>query len=211
MYLFYRSVRLRMTDVRDQLTWATAITEKVNHISETPVSLWTSVFSPGSGTLTWTTFADSLAVLEANNDKLLVDNSYLDLVDQAGKWDSGQAIDDGLLQYVVAPEQADQPPAYTTVVRATLAPGHYARGVEVGIEIAARAKHANGAHTSFASAMTGAYGEVSWLTGFDSIEAMEEAQQKLGGDMSFVSYIDSDASEAYLPGATTQTIYRRII
>ena len=211
MYLFYRSARLRTTDVREQLAWAGAITEKVNHISETPVSLWSTVFSPASGTLTWTTFADSLAVLEANNDKLVVDSGYLDLVDQAGKWDAGQPIDDGLLQYLVEPEQGDQPPAYVTAVRATLAPHQFIRGIEVGIEIAARVKAANGIHTSFATSMTGGYGEVAWLTGFESIEQLESSEHKLNADANFLSYIDSDASDVYLAGVTTQTVYRRII
>lgn len=211
MYLFHRSIRLRPADIREQLAWATSLTEKVNQITEMPVSLWTSVFSPGSGTLTWTAFADSLAVLEASNDKLVVDGAYLDLVEQAAKWDSGQPMDDGLLQYLVAPEQRDQPPAYTSVVRATLAPGQYARGVEVGAEIAVRATRANGVHTTFATAMTGAYGEVAWLSGFDSVEQLEDAQRKLGGDQGFVSYIDSDASAVFLPGATTQMLYRRIV
>jgi hypothetical protein len=71
MYLFTRSARLGPGNLQDQLAWSFNITEKVNQISELDVGLWTTVFSPGLGTLVWTANCDDLAILEAPDDKLM--------------------------------------------------------------------------------------------------------------------------------------------
>lgn len=211
MYLFYRSVRLAPGSLREQMAWATTITEKVNQIGDSPVNLWSTTFSPGSGTLAWTMFAEHLDSLEATNDKLLVDNAYLDLVEQAAKWDSGDPIEDGLLQFVLAAEPSGEPPAYSSVVRATLAPGSFTTGVAIGVEIAKRAEQASGVSVDFAIATTGAYGGVAWMAGYESIAQMEQASQKLNSDPGFAAYLDKEAKTAYLAGASTQTVYRRIV
>ncbi len=211
MYLFYRSARMGAGDIREQMSWATKVTEKVNQISETPVTLWTSVFSPGQGTLVWTTMVEHLHTLESNFDKLLADEGYLDLVAQAAKWESSSPIDDGLIQYLTTPEEREQPPAYSTVVTATLAPGSFTHGVEVGLEIAQRAQKITGIPVQFAIATTGAYGEIGWLAGYDSIEQLEQGQQALNGDPTFAAYLDAEAKNSYLPGSAKQIAYRRIV
>ena len=64
MYLFSRTSRLGAGNPEKQLDWALRVTEKVNQISETPVTLWSSVFSPRSQTLVWTAIADDLLTFE---------------------------------------------------------------------------------------------------------------------------------------------------
>jgi hypothetical protein len=210
VYLFYRSARLGGGDLREQLAWATKITEKVNQVSETPVTLWTTVFSPGVNTLIWSTAIEHLSTLESNFDKLLADGGYLDLVAEAAKWATPQGADDGVMQYLTAPGDAAAAPAYSTAVTATLAPGSFTRGVEVGLELASRAQKATGIATQFALGVTGVYGQVSWLAGYESIEQMEAGQQALNGDATFAAYLDAEAKSCYLPGTATQTICRRI-
>jgi len=209
MYLFYRSAQLGSGDLREQLAWATRITEKVNQINETPVTLWSTAYSPAVNTLVWTTEIEHLATLESNFDKLLADAGYLDLVADAAKWATPQGVNDGVVQYLTQSD-AVTPPAYSTVVVATLAPGSFTRGVEVGLELANRAQQATGIATQFAVGVTGVYGQVSWLAGYESIEQVERAQQALNADPSFAAYLDGEAKTCYLPGTATQTVYRRI-
>src|SRR5947209_14856730 len=73
VYLFAREARLGPGHAQEELAWAAAITEKVNQISETKVSLWTTFMSPAVNTLYWTTFVEDLATIEAMNDKLMTD------------------------------------------------------------------------------------------------------------------------------------------
>jgi len=193
------------------MTWSVSITEKVNQISETPVTLWSTVFSPASGTLTWTTVVESLEVLETTEAKLMADGGYLDLAEQGGAFASGDAMDDGILQLVVTDiDPAGTRPAYAHVVRAVLAPGAMASGIELGAEISQRAKAITGCPSSFGTAGTGTYGGVAWITGCDSIEQLEQSQKAIASDADFVKMIDKKASEVYLPGAT-QTVYRKIV
>ena len=64
MYLFSRSVRPGPGNPEKQLDWAVRITEKVNQISETPVSLWTTVFSPNAGQFVWSSTFEDLVTIE---------------------------------------------------------------------------------------------------------------------------------------------------
>lgn len=212
MYLFYRSARLALGDVREQMGWSVSITEKVNQISELDFTLWTTVFSPGVGTLVWTTTAEDLATLQATEDKLMVDDGYDILLEHGAKYLSADPIEDGLMQILnPQPPAANAPaPAYATVVSAVLAPGRFVRGVEVGLQIAEHATKASGVPISFSTALSGAYGGVAWVGDYQSIEHLQQAQQSLNADLSFVEFVDKEAHDCYLPGQVTQTVYRRI-
>ena len=211
MYLFTRSMRLGPGHLTESVTWSAEITQKVNQISELDVSLWTSVFSPGLGTLVWTSTVEELGVLEASESKLMADAGYLSLVEQGAKFSSGEAADDALLQLVHAdPDAANEQSQYATVVRAVLVPGSSAQGIELGAEIAQRAKKITGRPTSFAAAVTGAYGGVDWITVYESVEQLQKAQEAIASNADFGKFVDKEASKTYQTGAT-QTAYRKII
>src|SRR5215212_172272 len=89
-YLFTRSAQLAPGNLADSLAWSVKITEKVNAISEAPVSLWTSVMSPDLGRLT------------SMDEKLLADSAYLDLVEEGTRFGNGANAVDGLVRYIHA-------------------------------------------------------------------------------------------------------------
>lgn len=210
MYLFFRSARLGPGSAHEQMAWSVSITEKVNQISESKVNLWTTFMSPGVNTLVWTTVVDDLAVLEATNDKLMADSGYHMLLEQGARYDSGEAIDDGLMQYVYA-EGVDpnEAPAYVVRIQAALAPGQGAKGVELGVEIAQTAARISGLPVQFAMATTGVYGGVEWHAGYSSIQELQRAGETLNAHAEFMDLLDKKAKDAYQPAAT-QVIYRRI-
>ncbi len=211
MYLFSRSARLAPGRLAEAMAWAVNITEQVNRVSETPFTLWSSVFSPGVGTLGWTTIVEDLSVLETVDAKLMADDAYLGLVNEGATFLSSDAIDDALASLVVADvDPSGTPPSYVSVVRSMMVPGALASGIEVGAEIAQRAKAITGRPTSFGVASTGPYGGVVWFTGCESIEQLQRAEEATNADAAFVKLLDTKASKAYLPQVTTQTIYRKI-
>ena len=95
-------------------------------------------------------------------------------------------------------------------VAAVVAPGGAMKGLEIGIEIATRAEKITGTPTSFSVGATGAYGQVAWHTGFESITELQRAQNAIGLDPGFMQYLDENIKGVYQPGAT-QTIYRRLM
>lgn len=213
MYMFARAARLGPGSAHEEQAWAVAMTEKVNQISETKVSLWTVFASPGVNTLFWTTFVEDLSALEALNDKLLADSGYHMLLEQGARYSSNEPINDQLMQIVHAGDGTADPnrmPAYVTEVAAVVAPGGAMKGLEIGIEIATRAEKITGTPTSFSVGATGAYGQVAWHTGFESITELQRAQNAIGLDPGFMQYLDENIKGVYQPGAT-QTIYRRLM
>src|SRR4051812_27398719 len=99
-YLFSRRGRLAPGNVLDAMTWAAKITEKVNAISEVPVSLWTTEFSPQVGTLSWTAVVDDLSQLRTLDTKLMADSGYLSLVEEGARYTSDAGLDDGLVNLI---------------------------------------------------------------------------------------------------------------
>jgi hypothetical protein len=194
------------------MTWATGITEKVNQITGLNVSLFALTFSPEVGTLSWSTFVPDLPTLEAANDKLLVDDAYVSMVDDGAKFALG-GPDDVLLQIVSGEADPSRQIEYATVVSTTCATGSVVKGIEVGIEIAQRAEKALGTPVLFGTGVTGNYGAVSWLSGYADAASLERSQQALAADAKFAEFVDKGTRGVYAeePTASQQVIWRRIV
>lgn len=210
MYLFTRTGRVRPGNTRESIAWAVGLTEKVKQITGLDVGLWTTMMSPRSGTLVWSTFVDSMTAIEEANAKLMTDDGFVAEADRGATLASPDGVDDGLAQLIHGEIDPSRRPSYAAVVQSALAPGGLAKGIEVGIEIAQRATQLGGAPTSFLVSATGTYGGVAWLTATESLEELERSEQAINADPEFVRYLDDVASGVYLQGVTTQVIYRRL-
>jgi hypothetical protein len=213
MYLFSRRARLANGHLRDSTAWAVAITEKVNQITELDVSLWTSVFSPGLGELVWATFVTDLAMLETAEAKLLVDDGYVALVDKGAAFSTAEGADDSLSQLLHGEVDPNRQIQYVAVIETTVAAGKTGRGMELGVDIAQRAEKVTGIPTAFLADTTGNYGGVRWITGYDSVEQLQTAEQAISADLGFGQFVDKEVADVYLagPSVTTQRIARRIV
>src|SRR5579884_2675909 len=127
MYLFTRRARIGSENLADAMQWAVTVTEKVNQIGVTPVSLYSTIFSPEVGTLSWSTIVEHLSELEATDAKLMADSSYLSLVSEGAKYQAaGSTVDDAVASFVLADRVASGSPAYASVVRALAHEGQVA-------------------------------------------------------------------------------------
>ena len=209
MYLFNRTTKLTGGNQRESLAWAMEITEKVNQITSLNVNLWQTLFSPEVGRLGWTCVVESLSDLEDADAKLNVDNVFLDIADRGAQFTNGE-LDDELAQ-ILGEVDPNANPTHVAVVRTTMANGQFARGVEVGLEIAQRATTLGGLNTIFLLSSTGGYASCGWITGATSLKELEQSEAAVNANPDFVAFIDSEAANCYLPGVTTQSMYRRII
>lgn len=211
MYLFSRRARLAPGNTRASMTWASGITEKVNQITGLNVGLFSVTFSPELGTLAWSTFVPDLGTLEAANDKLLVDDGYVSMVDDGAKFGAGGA-DDALVQIVSGDVDPNRQVNYATIVQTTCMNGSVVRGLEVGVEIAQRAEKILGTPVLFGTSVTGNYGEVGWFSGYADVQSMERSQQALAADTKFGEFIDKSVRGVYTddPTQSQQTIWRRL-
>jgi hypothetical protein len=209
-YLFTRSVRVSGNLV-DSMAWAAKITEKVNQIAEIPVALWQPMMSPQINTLNWVSVVEDLAALTATDEKLMADSTYLELVAEGAKFNAGSGVDDQLAQYVHLDRDGAATAQFASIVRAVLAPGAFVAGVTLGVEIAQKAKALSGRPVSFMQSTTGTYGEVAWISLYDTIEQVQAAETAINSDPAFVELLDKKASTAYLPGQATQSLARKVM
>jgi hypothetical protein len=198
--------------MQDGLAWAIGMAERVNSSTDLDVGLWAHAYSAALGTVSWTTFVPDLAVLETANEKLLADDDYVAAANAGGALTVG-GIDDALYQVVHGEPDPERDVRYVASVQSACANGMLARGIELGVELAQRAEAVTGIPTMFATNMTGVYGGVGWLSGFESIDEYARFMEALVGDAKWVELIDEHAGKAYAddPSASTQVVWRRIV
>ena len=209
MYLFTRTRRITSGDTREAMAWAIGITEKVNQVTSLNARLWTTFASPGNGTLAWTTFIEDMTAIETATEKLAVDDLVASELER-GKAYAPNGADDEVAQVLSGDVDPAQQPKYALVIRSELAPGGFAKGIEAGIEMAARATAIGDITTSFLLSTTGKYGGVAWISSADTIAALEASAQKVNADTDLLGLID-ESGPSFVPGVTTQTIYSRIV
>jgi hypothetical protein len=211
MYLFSRQIRFGPGSTREQMEWALAQTEKVNQITGLQVNLFMQVYSPEVGRIGWSTFVPDLATLEAAGDKLQADDSFVAATDKGAAMTVGGA-DDTLAQVIYGEPDPNRQIEYATVVRTVCATGSVGRGLEAGVELAQRAEKVMSTPVIFVADVTGNYGGVGWVSGYENVQALEAAQQALAGDQDWANFVDKSTKGVYTdePSLTTQLIYRRI-
>jgi hypothetical protein len=211
MYLYSTALRPGTANPIKVMDWAMRMTEKINQIGEVPSTLWTATMSPGLGSLAWTSVVPDLSIIEDTETKFAADPAYVALTDEASSLLSGSApADQQLMQLVHADADAAHINVqYASTVRGVLAPGAARAGIELGVELAKRAKEITGRPTSFAVGVTGDYGAVMWVSLAETIQQVQAANEALDAHEDFAKLLDKEASKTYLPGAT-QTISRKL-
>jgi hypothetical protein len=207
MYLFTRRVRLSHAA---GVQWALDITTKVHQVTGQDVELWGTVYSPGYGTITWTAWFEDLPHLETFGDKLSADEGFQTMSAEGASFTDG-GVDDGLLQLLGGTPDPDRDLHYVSSVQATCAGGNARRAMTLGLEISERAESITGVPMMFVRAMSGSYGGVGWLAGYEDIASLERAGDALAADDGFSELIDStEGAFVEDPASTVQTIHRRL-
>ena len=209
MYLLSRSARLNSSAAAE---WAVTALGRAKEVTGTGIDLWATAYSPSLGEVTWTSWWADLRTLESASSALRADTRYRALADEGRAHVEG-AIDDELWLLVAGdldPERAGSVKSVSGV-RAVCAAGAAQRAVAAGIETAKRAEALTGSATLFMSAVTGTFGEVGWLAGYDSLGEFESAQGRLAAEPGWMAHIDS-IGDCFVedPSVTRQTLYERV-
>ncbi len=209
MYLFTRTAHLKAGNPTAGMTFATEVSHKVRELTNHPIQVWTSMYSPGLGTIVWASWFESLADLERVSDKLATDGPYLQMLSTSAELFEG-SIDDALMEPIAGTPDTTRSLQYVSAVTAVPAAGNLVNAVAQGIEIAEQTEAATGLPTLFMRSMTGPYGGVSWLTGFESIDELESSEKALMSNDQWTDLVDS-ASACFQddPAGTRQMIFRR--
>jgi hypothetical protein len=209
MFLYSRRAQLKSAA---GVEWAINILNRVNEVTESGAQLWANVFSPGFGTISWTSWWADLASLEKAMGKLQGDAKFTTLAAEGESFING-IVYDGLLQTVSGePDPSDANQAqYVAGVQAVCAAGNIARAITAGIELAQKSAAISGVRTLFMRGVTGPYGAVGWLSAYPDLAAFETAQDKLAVDPGWLTLIDSTEGCFVEDAAMTQqTLYTKL-
>lgn len=209
-YLFTRATKLAPGNLLDSMAWAAKMTEKVNAASGPQFKLWSRVFSPELGTISWSTVVEKLGDLTELQEKLMADGSYLELLEEGQRFGDGSGANDGLGQLIHVDLDGVDSAQYSSVTLSQLAPGMTADGMALGVEIAQRIKSITGSSASFGASLTGPYGQVAWIVLSDSIDQLQAGNEAIGADADWVKLMDDRASKAYVVAATESFMMRRL-
>jgi hypothetical protein len=207
MYLFTRQARISGPDA---FKWAATIRDHVAKVTASEIQLWATTLSPGYGTVTWVSSWDDLASLETSFAKLVGDAKYLALAAEGAPFING-GIDDMLYQSLYDGSGASGSVQLVSSIQAVCTNGQIAKALTNGVEIAQKAESTGGRPTMFLTNVTGNYGGVGWLTGYENLAAFEEANAKLNADANWLAYLDG-ATTCYVQdvGATQSTLHSLI-
>ena len=118
---------------------------------------------------------------------------------------------EGLIQLIHGEPDPSRELQYVGSVQAVCAAGNVSRAMELGVEIADAASSATGLSTLFARGLTGPYGGVGWMTGYENIEQYQEAQDAIAADEAMMRLVDSTAGVfAEDPAVTQAALLRKL-
>ena len=207
MFLFTRQGRL--TGGQAAFAWATTIRDRASEVLETEVGLWANTLSPSFGTVTWTTWWSDLGSLQGRTAKLATDAMYLELATEGAQFVPG-GIDDGLYQSHYMSEGSFEAMTVASTVRAVSARGRAVAAITAGVDIARRFEAITGQPGLFYSCVTGNYGGVGWLALYEDLSVFETANNKIAGDESWITYLDSLDCYVEDADATQALLYSKI-
>jgi hypothetical protein len=206
MYLFARTRSVNPGSFRAGLAAAVEGGAKASEIIGSPVFVWTSIFSPTTGTVMWSMRVDSLEELLTAGDALAADDEFDEWSRNSDALFSGPFSD--VVSQVIHGEPTGPPAPFISVVTGTCANGALSEGMALGVEIAEMATSLTSNTTMFLASLFGDYGAVGWLTGAADLATLEADNATLSADADWLKLVDR-AGHAFAPGVTG-TLLRRL-
>lgn len=185
---------------RRALPWALGVTSYVNDHSDLDVTLWSGTFGYPLGTFAWTTLVESQAVLAASTAPLLVDDGYLDMIEQAQDIVAQPIVDQ--LGQLVHGEPGDPPPigAVATITTATALVDRMVDAVGWGIEIAQHVTSVTGSPVAVLTNVFGQMGGMTWIGVQPDLASAEAAGAKLSSDPDYLGRLTA-TKDLFIPGS----------
>jgi hypothetical protein len=210
MHMFSR-VGTLMGGVRRPLEWATEVTEKVNSVLDLEVTMWTASFGYPVGTVAWSSMVESRQQLVDETAKLMGDDGYLKLVEKGQEF-ATTPMEDHLRTIVhMTAEPAGAPPvgASAEIITATPAAGKIGEAMAWGISMTDTFASVTGADSAFLNDAYGTFGQMSWMSVFDSPADVDAAAEATMADAKYMASIDQ-GGDLFEPGTGQRGLVTRM-
>ena len=196
---------------RDVMAYATGMTDLVNSKLETTTTLWQSLFGAPVGTMLWNTLVRSRAELGAAMMTLMADDDYHRALAEGSDFLSTMIpTEDYLVRFVFGEREA--PPAVGHVaesVSVLAAPDRMGDAMAWGPEIARKVAEVGGTMPSFWTNAYGTVGQMIWMTVYPSLEALDEAQDRLQSSDEYLAEV-AKGMDLFVPGSGQRSSAMRV-
>lgn len=207
MYIFNRTRLARPGKLAEAAAAGLEAGQKATEITGHDVHTWNVRFGAPFGTMMWSVRIDSQAELFEATEKLMVDPSYIEMAMALNDLFEGPTTDN--LVRVVSGTPSDTPSRFVYSTQAVMANGRYADAVQFGIEMQEFAFGETGHPNVFGTAVYGGFADVIWLTGADSMEAVDGAQNWAMSNAEYQERVQS-AAELFVEGSGQNGLIERL-
>jgi hypothetical protein len=187
MYLFSRSTIATLGREFDAIPAALEVGALATRITGRDINVFSARFGAPQGSIMWSARADSLVDLQEVTDKLMVDAEYLEKLESMNGLFMAPA-EDRFSRFVTPPMEATS--KYYGITRGAMANGKYADAMAFGVETAEYIGSSMKCPSAFVKAAYGGFGDVTWITGFDTmaqVDAFDDWQMSDAGYHDIVS------------------------
>lgn len=191
---------------------ASGICDRIKEVAGLDITLWMGGPGYPVGTMVWSAIAESHAQYGDVGAQLMADGPYLELVGQLTPHatDTGEQVIREFVHMTTEPDGTSPPVgAATWVVSAQIANGQISNAMTWGVEVAELVKATTGADVAFTRDLYGPWGTVTWLTPFENMAALDEAQAKMSASEDYLAKVDSGAP-LFNPGAARSGLVSRV-
>ena len=170
MYLFSRTTISALGRQFDAVPAALEVAELAASITGRDVNVFAARFGAPMGTIMWSARSESLAELQESTEKMMADPGYLAKLESMNGLFMAPA-EDRFSRIIVGPGEATS--KYYGITRAAMANGKFADAMAFGVEAAEYIGTSMKCPAAFVKAAYGGFGDVTWITGFDSMDQVD--------------------------------------
>lgn len=170
MYLFSRTTIAALGRQFDAVPAALDVAALAASITGRDVNVFAARFGAPMGTIMWSARSESLVELQESTEKLMADPGYLAMLESMNGLFMAPA-EDRYSRIIVGPGEATS--KYYGITRAAMANGKFADAMAFGVEAAEYVGTSMKCPSAFVKAAYGGFGDVTWITGFDSMDQVD--------------------------------------
>ncbi len=207
MYLFSRSTLATLGKELEAIPASVEVAALVTKITGREVNTFTGVYGVPQGSIMWSARAESHADLQAVTEKLLTDQSYLDMLESMQGLFMTPA-EDQFSRVITAPVAAATS-RYYGITRAVMTAGKYGPAMEFGVEVSNYMGKALNTQSTFVKSGYGAFAGVAWILGFDSVDDIDRFDDFQMSDAGYLKLVEN-AGDLFVENSGFTTLIEKI-
>ena len=189
MYLFSRSTMTTLGKEFEAIAASVEVAALVTKITGREVNTFTGVYGVPQGSVMWSARAESHADMLTMTEKLMADQSYLDMLESMQGLFMTPAEDQ--FSRVITDPVAAATSRFYGITRAVMTAGKYGPAMEFGVEVSNYMGKALNTQSSFVKSGYGAFAGVAWILGLDSAEDIDRFDDFQMSDPGYLKLVEN--------------------